>query len=179
MLFPRQLSCDWSLDCIPMVTQWMDPRNLLSAGAYGVVTYLGYEAWLLTTLGQPFLLFSGLFLLVPAFPASNIAADVATTIAERLLYLPLVGYCLLLSYLIAYTFVQVCCLLEHDGADIWSYVGLQPYGKYCLPSTACPQMFALKCLPSTACPQLLALNCLPSAVCPQLFALNCLPSTNT
>jgi hypothetical protein len=35
------------------------------------------------------------------------------------------------------------------------------------------------CLPSTVCPQLFALNCLPSTVCPQLFALNCSPSTNT
>jgi hypothetical protein len=53
---------------------------------------------------------------------------------------------------------------EEEAGDHFSLLFAQLHdsivnlGTYCLPSTVCPQLFALNCLPSTVCPQLFALN---------------------
>ena len=60
------------------------------------------------------------------------------------------------------TFAQVA-----TGSAGWNLTGTPM-----LNLSATEQVCLSVCLPSTVCPQLFALNCLPSTVCPQLFALN-------
>lgn len=43
MLCPTQLSFDWSMDAIPLITSWSDPRNVLSAVFYAGLLALAYR----------------------------------------------------------------------------------------------------------------------------------------
>ena len=44
MLCPSQLSFDWSMDAIPLIKSWSDPRNVLSAVFYAGLLALAYRA---------------------------------------------------------------------------------------------------------------------------------------
>ena len=44
LLCPSQLSFDWSMDAIPLIKSWSDPRNVLSAVFYAGLLALAYRA---------------------------------------------------------------------------------------------------------------------------------------
>ena len=44
LLCPSQLSFDWSMDAIPLIKSWSDPRNVLSAVFYASLLALAYRA---------------------------------------------------------------------------------------------------------------------------------------
>lgn len=126
LLFPLRLSADWSYPCIPLLESWSDPRNVLSVLLYVFLSWCVLVArpwgWLmhlarfreLWRKGSMPSVFSSpprelavvarwrLFVVialvvVPFCPASNMFFYVGTFIGERLLYMPSVGYCILLS----------------------------------------------------------------------------------
>ncbi|HMC83410.1 MAG TPA: tetratricopeptide repeat protein [Candidatus Polarisedimenticolia bacterium] len=91
LLWPLHLSADYSRDQIPLATGLFDPRLLLSflllaAGVVGVVWGWRRSRWVA---------WSVLFYAVTMLPASNILIPIGTLFAERLVYLPSVGFCLL------------------------------------------------------------------------------------
>lgn len=45
LLFPAQLSADWSFACIPLVESLGDPRNLLTAALYTVLFLVLLDCW--------------------------------------------------------------------------------------------------------------------------------------
>jgi hypothetical protein len=51
LIFPKDLSADWSFNCIPLVQSFTEPRNLATLGLYGALVY-----WTLTA--APFSLLS-------------------------------------------------------------------------------------------------------------------------
>lgn len=129
LLWPQQLSAEYAFDCIPKVSSTSDPRNVLTAMLYlglivailvGIVCTLfpksaSFEADSededgpilsstpsagRTMLNPSALLISLIWLVVPFIPASGVFLRLGTLLAERLLYIPSIGYCMLLSILV-------------------------------------------------------------------------------
>ncbi|GMS87692.1 hypothetical protein PENTCL1PPCAC_9867, partial [Pristionchus entomophagus] len=102
MIYPRVLSFDWSMDAVPLVLTPLDYRFNLSLLVYGTLATIllralrglmksnrsdTYSSRLLSAL---------LLMIIPhALLSSNLLTYVGFVIAERILYLPSVGLCLL------------------------------------------------------------------------------------
>ncbi|XP_073818423.1 transmembrane O-mannosyltransferase targeting cadherins 4 [Musca autumnalis] len=102
LINPSELCFDWSFGCIPLIQKFNDNRLLLVLGLYVLLTIviLNYQRNCTT--------FVALGLItIPFLPASGII-KVGFVIAERVLYVPSIGFC----YLVAYGFV---CLCENEG----------------------------------------------------------------
>ncbi|XP_066954615.1 protein O-mannosyl-transferase TMTC2 [Macrobrachium rosenbergii] len=112
LLCPNTLSFDWSMEAIPLVTSLGDPRNLASAALYAVIGLLGLTALLslrrrrlvddsgngeTSTTGDVTVM--GLAILIlPFLPATNLFFYVGFVVAERILYIPSMGACLLVAW---------------------------------------------------------------------------------
>ncbi|KAG8224300.1 hypothetical protein J437_LFUL007240 [Ladona fulva] len=99
LLCPEWLCFDWSMGSIPLITSpSSDPRALLALPFFGFIfIVLGSQAFLHP---QPShsnrVLAMGLALLsVPFLPATNLFFRVGFVIAERVLYIPSAGYCII------------------------------------------------------------------------------------
>lgn len=99
LLFPCDLCCDWTMGTIPLVESFLDPRNLSTLAAY-VFLFLMTCAALCTENKQRsvVILMSLAFMIFPFLPASNLFFPVGFVIAERVLYMPSMGFCLLVGY---------------------------------------------------------------------------------
>ena len=87
---PYPLSVDYSYNQIPVIDRWTDPRLLAVAAAIpGLVILFRVRRW-----SRRAVLALAAFLLLLA-PVSNVLLPIGTIMAERLLYLPSVGLCLL------------------------------------------------------------------------------------
>lgn len=97
LLWPVQLCGDYTFLSVPMLESGADPRNLASlALAAGL---LGACAW--AVLGRNVhlpVLGALVLLLVPFLPSSNLFFTVGFLIAERVLYIPSLGFCVALAY---------------------------------------------------------------------------------
>ncbi|XP_059049134.1 protein O-mannosyl-transferase TMTC4-like isoform X2 [Achroia grisella] len=71
-IWPQWLCYDWSMGCIPIIKSTLDYRLIFLLIAVGLI-------------------------IVPFLPAANILYPVGFVIAERILYIPSAGYCLMLS----------------------------------------------------------------------------------
>ena len=91
LVAPFSLSIDYSYDAIPLVGSPLDPWLLL-----GVVTGAACIAGLVAAFRRSAAVALGLIWVVVAIaPVANLFLAIGTIMAERLLYLPSVGFCLL------------------------------------------------------------------------------------
>jgi tetratricopeptide (TPR) repeat protein len=93
---PARLSPDYSYDAIPVIGSPGDPWFLLSAAALfliGLAAVRLRRRW-------PVLGFGAVWYASAIFPASNLLVPVGTVFGERLLYLPSVGFCLVIGALL-------------------------------------------------------------------------------
>eukprot|EP00940_MAST-03C_sp_MAST-3C-sp2_P003152 g3152.t1 len=93
LLWPNDLSVDWSAGSVDLVTSPWDLRLLLPVGLYaGLTALLVYTVFVSrdTYVGAALAL-----LVVPFLPASNLLFPVGFVLAERVLYTPSVGFCML------------------------------------------------------------------------------------
>lgn len=97
LLFPCNLCCDWTMGTIPLVESLWDPRNLATLAFYLVVTLLSLVALMSYSRQGRLILMSLSLLVFPFLPASNMFFPVGFVIAERILYTPSMGFCLLIS----------------------------------------------------------------------------------
>jgi tetratricopeptide (TPR) repeat protein len=97
MVLPAQLSADYSYNQIPVVLMWSDPRFVLAAALLGGLTVALIMA---ARAGSP-LLIAGLFTFIPLALTANVLFPIGTIKAERLLYLPTLGWCLAAGWLAA------------------------------------------------------------------------------
>jgi len=93
LLAPAQLLCDWTMGTIPLVTTLADPRNIATLILFVILAHLAYAA----LSNNRALLMSLALLAVPFLPASNLFFPVGFVVAERVLYVPSMGYCLLVA----------------------------------------------------------------------------------
>ena len=96
MLSPSDLCCDWTMGSIPLITSLSDPRNLSTilfvVAAFNVVVVGVMRR------GCDVILLSVALIVIPFLPASNLFFPVGFVIAERVLYLPSMGFCLLVGF---------------------------------------------------------------------------------
>lgn len=98
LLWPRYLSADYSYDQIPIIRSPADPLAL--TGLFLVVLAVGGGVWLMRR--WPAASFALLLIAITAAPISNLIVFIGTLLAERLMYLPSLGFCLLLGAIAAF-----------------------------------------------------------------------------
>jgi len=94
LIYPRHLCFDYGYACIPTVHSFADPRNLLPIAAYSLLGGVVYNA---IRRAHVSLLIGLALFLVPLVPALNFLFPVGTTLAERLLFVPSAGFCLIVA----------------------------------------------------------------------------------
>ena len=97
LIFPRKLCCDWSHDAIPVVVDVADARNIFTVLFICGVAVLGFRCLRDLVSGSGALALAGALLSVPFIPSSNIFFPVGFTVAERVLYTPSIGFCVLVA----------------------------------------------------------------------------------
>ena len=97
LCWPQYLCYDYGFDEIPLITAFSDVRNLHTVGAYAVTLWCLRKAW--RDPRSPFLSVVSLALF-SFVPAANIVFPAGAVLAERLLYLPSVGFCLAIGCLV-------------------------------------------------------------------------------
>ncbi|XP_071548678.1 protein O-mannosyl-transferase TMTC1-like [Panulirus ornatus] len=97
LLCPWTLAHDWQMGSIPLVTSVADPRNIASLSFYATL-FLLIRAGCLTKGSEGRAVLLGMSLLVlPFLPATNLLFTVGFVVAERILYIPSLGYTVLVS----------------------------------------------------------------------------------
>ncbi|XP_059490524.1 protein O-mannosyl-transferase TMTC4 [Neocloeon triangulifer] len=98
LLCPDWLCFDWAMGCVPLVTSPLDLRVLAPILLWVMMTLLGLRWFFTMTTNSAKTLALGLALLIVSFlPASNLLFRVGFVIAERVLYLPSAGFCVLIT----------------------------------------------------------------------------------
>jgi hypothetical protein len=99
LLAPVTLSYDWALGSIPLVESIADVRNLATLIFLISLALLTYHCLMLKLICHARVVTMGLALLViPFLPASNLFFKVGFVVAERVLYIPSLGFCILIVY---------------------------------------------------------------------------------
>ncbi|EEB14054.1 smile protein, putative [Pediculus humanus corporis] len=99
LLFPATLSHDWQMGSIPLITNYSDSRNTATCLFFCCLAILIYKGIVDFEHQKHPSLVLGLSLLVfPFLPATNLAVTVGFVVAERLLYIPSLGWTLLVVY---------------------------------------------------------------------------------
>ncbi|XP_050441799.1 protein O-mannosyl-transferase TMTC2-like [Adelges cooleyi] len=93
LVWPQVLSYDWSMDAVPRVETVADPRN-----AATVLFYLTLVAVGLKALKRRPVAVAVAIAVASYLPVSNMFFYVGFVVAERVLYIPSAGYCLLVGY---------------------------------------------------------------------------------
>ncbi|XP_022126724.1 protein O-mannosyl-transferase Tmtc3 [Pieris rapae] len=95
LTLPEALCCDWTMGTVTLLKSWRDPRNIATL-ALGTSLIAGGIHALRTRSSA---LSMGLALLVlPFLPASNLFFPVGFVVAERVLYMPSMGWCLIIAH---------------------------------------------------------------------------------
>ena len=94
LAFPSSLSAEVALNTIPPISSLTDLRNGLTVLAFSSLALL---TWRAVARKDSTLMFALALMAVPFLPASNLFFPVGFVVAERVLYLPSMGFCLLVA----------------------------------------------------------------------------------
>ncbi|KAJ7390333.1 transmembrane and TPR repeat-containing protein 1-like [Desmophyllum pertusum] len=98
LLSPSMLSYDWQMGSIPLVESPLDYRNLATV-MFVMIAVLVVHSAVLSNRRHPteqdILVLSLALLCIPILPASNLFFRVGFVVAERILYIPSMGFCML------------------------------------------------------------------------------------
>ncbi|XP_055381019.1 protein O-mannosyl-transferase Tmtc3 [Condylostylus longicornis] len=102
LFYPSNLCCDWTMGTIPLITNFSDVRNLLTFITLCFFIILAYTI-VYNQRGKnnshsKVLIMALAFLTIPFLPAANLFFPVGFVIAERVLYMPSMGFCILIGY---------------------------------------------------------------------------------
>ncbi|XP_032972564.1 protein O-mannosyl-transferase TMTC1 isoform X2 [Rhinolophus ferrumequinum] len=113
LLAPVTLCYDWQVGSIPLVETIWDVRNLATILLAVVMTLLSLHCLAaFKRLEHKEVLVGLLFLVFPFIPASNLFFRVGFVVAERVLYMPSMGYCILFVHGLS----KLCACLHRCGA---------------------------------------------------------------
>ncbi|XP_060089653.1 protein O-mannosyl-transferase TMTC4 isoform X2 [Heteronotia binoei] len=99
LLCPWWLCFDWSMGCVPLIKSVTDWRIIALAVLWFCLIALMGQALCSEDSQKRRILTLGLgFLIIPFLPASNLFFRVGFVVAERVTYLPSIGYCMLITY---------------------------------------------------------------------------------
>ncbi|GFS42322.1 protein O-mannosyl-transferase TMTC3 [Nephila pilipes] len=97
LLFPCNLCCDWTMSSIPLITGFWDARNLATVAFYAFILFAARTIFRLEEDARMSLVMSLSLLILPFLPASNFFFPVGFVVAERVLYIPSMGFCMILA----------------------------------------------------------------------------------
>ncbi|CAH8638473.1 unnamed protein product [Schistosoma guineensis] len=124
LIFPSNLCADWTLGSLKLIQGWADPRNILTLMAFSFILLLVFITvnWK-TPLHQGRAVCMALSLMIfPFIPASNLFFPVGFVVAERVLYTPSLGFCLLIGLgfenLIGLKFVQTNTMTSSKSSEV-------------------------------------------------------------
>jgi tetratricopeptide (TPR) repeat protein len=100
LVWPQHLACDWSAGAIPLVEGWTDTRLFLPLAVYAGLAFLFWWRLWRERPGSEAASAACLCLVLPFVPASNLLVHVGFVVAERVVYLPALGFCLGLALLL-------------------------------------------------------------------------------
>ncbi|XP_077688661.1 protein O-mannosyl-transferase TMTC3 isoform X2 [Eretmochelys imbricata] len=98
LLNPSELCCDWTMGTIPLVESFLDIRNIAT------ITFFCFLGSLIVfSLRYPgdsskTVLMALCLIVLPFIPASNLFFPVGFVVAERVLYVPSMGFCILVAH---------------------------------------------------------------------------------
>ena len=98
LLNPYNLCADWRFGTAPLITSLIDPHNILTVLTLSSVGYAGIFAISGSQRSQKIFVLALSLLVLPYLPASNLFFPVGFVVAERILYLPSMGFCMLVGY---------------------------------------------------------------------------------
>ncbi|XP_013098502.2 protein O-mannosyl-transferase Tmtc3 [Stomoxys calcitrans] len=117
LLFPCDLCCDWTMGTVPLIESFCDWRNVSTLATFGALAALVVKACRSQSLQHSRVLIMCLaWAVLPFLPASNLFFPVGFVVAERILYMPSMGFCLLIAY--GYEKIQEHLSNTH-GASKW------------------------------------------------------------
>ena len=98
LLNPWNLNVDWRFGGVPIINSLIDPLNLLTLLTLVSLAVLG--VWSVCGSGERHrtVVLALSLLVLPYLPASNLFFPVGFVVAERILYLPSMGFCMLVGY---------------------------------------------------------------------------------
>ena len=100
LLCPFHLSADYSMGTIPLINSVMDSRNLLTLLMLCSGSVLGFSLLRAkeNCKRNRIPIFGVVLMIFPFLPASNLFFPVGFVVAERVLYIPSMGFCMLVAY---------------------------------------------------------------------------------
>ncbi|CAH2277685.1 transmembrane and TPR repeat-containing 3 [Pelobates cultripes] len=98
LLNPSELCCDWTMGTIPLVESIIDVRNLATLVFFGLLGYLVMFSIRYSGDSSKTVLMSLCLIILPFIPASNLFFPVGFVVAERVLYVPSMGFCMLVAH---------------------------------------------------------------------------------
>ncbi|XP_001601753.2 protein O-mannosyl-transferase Tmtc3 [Nasonia vitripennis] len=99
LFLPIDLCCDWTMGTIPLIETLLDVRNVATLAAHSTVIGLLVTAVLTRSRQTSIIIIMSLAMMIlPFLPASNLFFPVGFVVAERVLYAPSMGFCMLVGY---------------------------------------------------------------------------------
>uniref|UniRef100_A0A6Q2XCA8 dolichyl-phosphate-mannose--protein mannosyltransferase n=1 Tax=Esox lucius TaxID=8010 RepID=A0A6Q2XCA8_ESOLU len=98
LLNPSELCCDWTMGTIPLVESLLDLRNLATLAFYSLLGLLAYHSLRHSHCSAKTILMALSLIVLPFIPASNLFFPVGFVVAERVLYVPSMGFCVLVAH---------------------------------------------------------------------------------
>ncbi|GAB6018796.1 transmembrane and tetratricopeptide repeat containing 1 [Chamberlinius hualienensis] len=99
LLGPITMSYDWQLGSIPLVETLWDIRNVSTVLLAVLLLLLIWRVLISEEENDQRVMYVGLlFIIFPFLPASNLFVTVGFVVAERILYFPSIGFCILVAH---------------------------------------------------------------------------------
>ncbi|XP_039988957.1 protein O-mannosyl-transferase TMTC3 [Xiphias gladius] len=98
LLNPSELCCDWTMGTIPLVESLLDLRNLATLVFYTFLGLLAYHSLRYKHSSAKTVIMALSLIVLPFIPASNLFFPVGFVVAERVLYVPSMGFCVLVAH---------------------------------------------------------------------------------
>ena len=98
LLSPSQLCAEYAMGTIPPIASLTDSRNLLTLATFAGLLSVGCYAASTRDSHHRKLLFGVCLMVIPFIPASNLFFPVGFVIAERVLYIPSMGFSMIVAY---------------------------------------------------------------------------------
>ena len=94
---PSKLLHDWRMGAVPLVTSLTDLRHLLTLATFLFIGSLGLRSITRKHTGPRIATLALSLIIFPFLPASNLLLTVGFVVAERVLYIPSMGFCMLVA----------------------------------------------------------------------------------
>lgn len=98
LLFPSDLCCDWTMGTIPLIESVLDRRNLATLLFYCALSLLAFHSLRHNHTSAKTVIMALSLMVLPFIPASNLFFPVGFVVAERVLYVPSMGFCVLVAH---------------------------------------------------------------------------------